>query len=62
MLDTALATGITTGNMLQGVRYGAGSAITESIVMRSRSGTIRTIRSEHRLSKLAAYSAVNYEG
>ena len=57
-----VATGITTGNMLQGVRYGAGSAITESIVMRSRSGTIRTIRSEHRLSKLAAYSAVNYEG
>ncbi|HPU13659.1 MAG TPA: class II fructose-bisphosphatase [Aeromicrobium sp.] len=57
-----VATGITTGNMLQGVRYGAGSAITESIVMRSRSGTIRTIRSEHRLSKLAAYSTVNYEG
>ncbi len=57
-----VATGITTGNMLQGVRYGAGSAVTESIVMRSRSGTIRTIRSEHRLSKLAAYSTVNYEG
>ncbi|MFS0886089.1 class II fructose-bisphosphatase [Aeromicrobium sp. 179-A 4D2 NHS] len=56
-----VATGITTGNLLRGVRYGAGSATTESIVMRSRSGTIRTIRSEHRLEKLRAYSAIDYE-
>ncbi|MET1133477.1 MAG: class II fructose-bisphosphatase [Aeromicrobium sp.] len=56
-----VATGITTGNLLRGVRYGAGSATTESIVMRSRSGTIRTIRSEHRLHKLAAFSAIDYE-
>lgn len=56
-----VATGITTGNLLRGVRYGAGSATTESIVMRSRSGTIRTIRSEHRLEKLMAYSDVDYE-
>ncbi|WP_313406642.1 class II fructose-bisphosphatase [Aeromicrobium sp.] len=56
-----VATGITTGNLLRGVRYGSGSATTESIVMRSRSGTIRTIRSEHRLQKLNAYSAIDYE-
>ncbi|GAA3532863.1 fructose-1,6-bisphosphatase [Aeromicrobium flavum] len=56
-----VATGITTGNLMRGVRYGAGSATTESIVMRSRSGTIRTIRSEHRLEKLRAYSSVDYE-
>ncbi len=56
-----VATGITTGNLLRGVRYGAGAATTESIVMRSRSGTIRTIRSEHRLHKLKAYSAIDYE-
>ncbi|GAA2079332.1 class II fructose-bisphosphatase [Aeromicrobium tamlense] len=56
-----VATGITSGNLLRGVRYGAGSATTESIVMRSRSGTIRTIRSEHRLHKLAAFSSIDYE-
>ncbi len=56
-----VATGITSGNLLRGVRYGAGSATTESIVMRSRSGTIRTIRSEHRLHKLALFSTVDYE-
>ncbi|MBC9225888.1 class II fructose-bisphosphatase [Aeromicrobium sp. 636] len=56
-----VATGITTGNLMRGVRYGAGSATTESIVMRSRSGTIRTIRSEHQLHKLAAFSTIDYE-
>jgi len=56
-----VATGITTGNLMRGVRYGAGSATTESIVMRSRSGTIRTIRSEHQLHKLAAFSSIDYE-
>ncbi|MBA4608239.1 MULTISPECIES: class II fructose-bisphosphatase [Aeromicrobium] len=56
-----VATGITTGNLMRGVRYGAGSATTESIVMRSRSGTIRTIRSEHRLQKLMAFSSIDYE-
>lgn len=56
-----VATGITTGNLLRGVRYGSGAATTESIVMRSRSGTIRTIRSEHRLHKLKAYSTIDYE-
>ncbi len=56
-----VATGITDGELMHGVRYGAGRAITESIVMRSRSGTIRKITSEHQLSKLQAYSSIDYE-
>ena len=56
-----VATGITDGELMAGVRYGAGMAITESIVMRSRSGTIRKITSEHQLSKLKAYSTIDYE-
>src|SRR3954449_11225155 len=38
-----VATGITDGELLRGVRYGHGGAVTHSLVMRSRSGTIRTI-------------------
>ncbi|MFD8447456.1 fructose-bisphosphatase class II, partial [Streptomyces globisporus] len=36
-------------------------ATTESIVMRSKSGTIRSISSTHRLSKLRAYSAIDFD-
>lgn len=42
-------TGITDGELLHGVRYGRDRAITESLVMRSRSGTVRQIRSTHHL-------------
>jgi fructose-1,6-bisphosphatase II len=56
------ATGITDGELMAGVRYRAGGASTHSLVMRARSGTIRTIRSEHQLWKLNAYSAVNFDG
>ncbi|MDX6223208.1 MAG: fructose,6-bisphosphatase, partial [Frankiales bacterium] len=56
------ATGITDGELLRGVRYKAGGASTQSLVMRSRSGTIRTVTSEHQLAKLRAYSAVDYDG
>ena len=56
-----VATGITDGELMHGVRYGKGLAVTESIVMRSRSGTIRKITSEHQLSKLQAYSSIDYE-
>jgi len=56
-----VATGITDGDLLEGVRYTKGRAITESIVMRSRSGTIRKIHSEHQISKLKAYSTIDYE-
>ncbi len=56
-----VATGITDGELMDGVRYGPSRAVTQSIVMRARSGTIRTITSEHRLSKLKAYSTVDYD-
>ncbi|MGH3358013.1 MAG: class II fructose-bisphosphatase [Nocardioidaceae bacterium] len=55
-----VATGITDGELMRGVRFGAGTATTESVVMRSRSGTIRKISSEHRLEKLMAYSSVDF--
>ncbi len=56
-----VATGITDGELMRGVRYRAGGATTHSLVMRSRSGTIRSITSEHKLQKLRAYSAVDFE-
>ncbi|CAM5680072.1 Fructose-1,6-bisphosphatase OS=Streptomyces microflavus OX=1919 GN=glpX PE=3 SV=1 [Streptomyces microflavus] len=56
-----VATGITDGELMRGVRYRAETATTESIVMRSKSGTIRTISSTHRLSKLRAYSAIDFD-
>src|SRR5450432_1399892 len=56
------ATGITNGELLAGVRYRAGGATTHSLVMRARSGTVRTISSEHQLWKLRAFSAVNFDG
>jgi fructose-1,6-bisphosphatase II len=56
-----VATGITDGELIEGVRYKAGGATTHSLVMRSRSGTIRSIRSEHKLSKLRAYADVDFE-
>jgi fructose-1,6-bisphosphatase II len=56
-----VATGITDGELMKGVRYRAGGATTHSLVMRSRSGTIRSITSEHRLEKLRSYSAIDFE-
>jgi fructose-1,6-bisphosphatase II len=46
------ATGITDGTLVQGVRFSADGATSESIVMRARTGTIRLIRGEHRVDKL----------
>ncbi len=46
------ATGITDGDLLEGVRYAAGMAHTESLVMRSKSGTVRLIKAHHRLEDL----------
>jgi fructose-1,6-bisphosphatase II len=56
-----VATGITDGELLRGVRYRSEIASTDSIVMRSKSGTVRRISSEHRLSKLRAYSAIDFD-
>jgi fructose-1,6-bisphosphatase II len=54
------ATGITDGELLRGVHYVSGGATTESLVMRSRSGTIRRIRATHRIEKIKEYSQVEY--
>jgi fructose-1,6-bisphosphatase II len=56
-----VATGITDGELMKGVRYKARGAETHSLVMRSRSGTIRSIHSDHKLSKLAAYADIDFE-
>ena len=57
-----VATGVTSGDLLKGVSYQSGGAYTQSIVMRSKSGTIRVIDSYHRLEKLALYSAIDFDG
>ena len=54
------ATGVTNGDMLRGVSYRNSGATTRSLVMRSKSGTIRYIDSIHKLSKLQEYSVVDY--
>jgi fructose-1,6-bisphosphatase II len=56
-----VATGITDGELLRGVRYQGDGAATHSLVMRSRSGTIRSIISEHSLGKLRAYASIDFE-
>jgi fructose-1,6-bisphosphatase II len=54
------ATGVTTGALLRGVRYVRDGAITDSIVIRSRSGTVRRIEARHQLSKLAHFTGREY--
>jgi fructose-1,6-bisphosphatase II len=54
------ATGVTTGALLRGVSYTEGGAVTDSIVMRSRSGTVRRITAQHPLEKLAALTGLEY--
>jgi fructose-1,6-bisphosphatase II len=54
------ATGVTNGDFLKGVRYQPDGATTESLVMRSKSGTIRTVEARHQWSKLVKYSAVRW--
>jgi fructose-1,6-bisphosphatase II len=53
-------TGVTDGDLLQGVRYPAGYATTESLVMRSRSGTVRRIKATHNRTKLRAITGERY--
>ena len=54
------ATGVTTGALLRGVRYTPDGAVTDSIVMRSRSGTVRRIEAHHAFEKLEALSGGRY--
>lgn len=54
------ATGITDGDLLKGVRYEQDFCTTQSLVMRSKSGTVRLDNARHRLSKLDHFSSVDY--
>ena len=55
------ATGISDGDLLRGVRYWGNGASTQSMVMRSKSGTIRTIDATHKWQKLMKYSAFKFD-
>ncbi|MEN3303052.1 class II fructose-bisphosphatase [Pseudonocardia sp.] len=55
------ATGVTDGDLLRGVHYRAGGCTTQSIVMRSKSGTVRLIDGYHRLTKLREYASVDFD-
>jgi fructose-1,6-bisphosphatase II len=54
------ATGVTTGSLLRGVRYLPNGVLTDSIVMRSRSGTVRRIEATHQIEKLELYTGREY--
>ncbi len=54
------ATGVTDGELLHGVRFHTGGATTQTLVMRSKSGTIRFMESDHKLRKLRKYAAVQF--
>jgi fructose-1,6-bisphosphatase II len=55
------ATGITDGELLKGVHYDRHGASTQSLVMRSKSGTVRMIHARHNLSKLGGFSAIEFD-
>lgn len=55
------ATGITDGELVQGVRYEHGAILTSTVVMRAKSGTIRTVESRHRPALLGKYAAVDFD-
>jgi fructose-1,6-bisphosphatase II len=54
------ATGVTNGPLLAGVQYTPGGAVTDSIVMRSRSGTVRRVKAQQSLEKLSALTGFEY--
>ncbi|HKE76360.1 MAG TPA: class II fructose-bisphosphatase [Acidimicrobiales bacterium] len=54
------ATGITDGELLKGVHFSRRGASTQSLVMRSKSGTVRLINAQHQLSKLAGFSSIDF--
>jgi fructose-1,6-bisphosphatase II len=55
------ATGVTDGELLRGVHYDSRGATTQSLVMRSKSGTVRSISARHPLHKIAQFSAVAFD-
>lgn len=54
------ATGITDGELLQGVHYDRRGATTQSLVMRSKSGTVRMVNARHKIDKLADFASVDF--
>lgn len=54
-------TGITDGELLEGVKYYGGGATTSSLVMRSKSGTVRRIEAHHRWDKLMQFSQIAFD-
>jgi fructose-1,6-bisphosphatase II len=54
------ATGVTDGELLRGVRFDPHGALTQSLSMRSKSGTTRQIDARHQLSKLSRFSSIDY--
>ena len=54
------ATGVTDGELLRGVRFDRRGATTQSLSMRSKSGTIRLIDARHQFSKLSRYAAIDF--
>ncbi len=55
------ATGITDGELLQGVRYSSSGMTTQSLVMRQKSGTVRRIDARHRPQKLRRFSSITFD-
>ncbi|MFI5047481.1 MAG: class II fructose-bisphosphatase [Acidimicrobiia bacterium] len=55
------ASGISDGDLLKGVRYWGNGASTQSLVMRSKSGTIRKVDATHKWQKLMRYSALKFD-
>ena len=54
------ATGISGGDFLRGVRYSAKYAVTHSLVLRGKTGTLRYVESYHNMDRLSKFSAVRY--
>ena len=55
------ATGISDGDLVKGVRYRGTGASTQSLVMRSKSGTIRKVDATHKWKKLMTYSSLKFD-
>ncbi len=55
------ATGVTDGELLRGIRYTNTGALTQSLVMRSKSGTVRRVDASHRLQKLREFSQISFD-
>jgi len=54
------ATGVTDGELLHGVRFVPGGAVTQTLIVRSRSGTLRLMESHHQLTKLRKYADIDF--